>query len=187
MRKISSLLSLALSLLFFSAAPLFAHDDEFGGHPTAHGDLVIFSPWTRATPPNAGAGGAYLTITNTGSESDTLLGGSADFAERVEIHEMSMIDDVMRMRPVDGGLEIPAGETVQLLPGGYHVMMIGLTEPLKEGMWPTMTLTFEKAGDVALEFKTAPIGAKSPDGDHDGHGTDHGSDHSGHDHSGHDH
>lgn len=123
------------------------------------GTLVIEAPWTRATPPGARVAGGYLKITNTGREPDRIVGGSLVGAERVEIHEMAMTDGVMRMRQLSQGLEIKPGETVELKPGGYHVMFMGLGSPIAMGAPLRGTLVFEKAGTVSVEFDVAPIGA----------------------------
>lgn len=127
------------------------------------GQLVIEAPWARATPGGAQVGGAYLKITNTGAETDRLIGGSLPIAAAVEVHEMSMTDGVMRMRKLDKGLEIKPGQTVELKPGGYHLMFTGLREGLKQGQPVKGTLQFEKAGSVEVEYRVAPIGAQSGD------------------------
>lgn len=129
------------------------------------GDLVIDTPWTRATPPAANVAAGYLTITNTGATADRLIGGSAPFAGRVEIHEMAMDDGVMRMRELDRGLAVPPGETVNLEPGGFHVMFMELGEPLAAGTTVRATLRFEQAGAVDLAFPVAPLGATAPPGE----------------------
>lgn len=126
------------------------------------GDLVISAPWSRATPGGAKVAGGYLTITNTGSAPDRLVGGSFEQASRFEVHEMSMKDGVMTMRPVSGGLQIAPGQTVALAPGGYHLMFMDLKQPLKEGEKVKGTLTFEKAGSVAVTFDVRGIGAGAP-------------------------
>lgn len=123
------------------------------------GDLVITAPWSRATPGGAKVAGGFLTITNTGKTADKLVSGSFAQAGRFEVHEMAMKDGVMTMRPVSGGLEIPAGGTVTLAPGGYHVMFMDLKQPLKEGDAVKGTLTFEKAGTVEVTFDVRGIGA----------------------------
>jgi periplasmic copper chaperone A len=125
------------------------------------GPLVIEAPWARATPGGAQVGGAYVKITNTGAETDRLIGGSLPIATSVEVHEMSMTDGVMRMRKLEKGLEIEPGQTVELKPGGYHIMFIGLREGLKQGQPIKGTLMFEKAGSVEVEYLVAPIGAQS--------------------------
>jgi periplasmic copper chaperone A len=89
------------------------------------GQLIIEAPWARATPKGAEVGAGYLKITNTGKEADRLMGGSLPVATSVEVHQMTMSDGVMKMRKVDNGLEIKPGKTVELKPGGYHLMLIG--------------------------------------------------------------
>jgi copper(I)-binding protein len=135
-------------------------------HSQAHeykvGDLQVGHPWARATPGGAKVGGGYVKITNMGSEPDRLIGGSFEGSERLEIHEMSVKDGVMTMRPVPAGLEIKPGQTLELKPGGYHLMFVNLKAPLKEGDKANGTLTFERAGEVKLYFSVAPIGSGGP-------------------------
>src|SRR5476649_69158 len=114
------------------------------------GDLVITQAWSRATPGGAKIGGGYLTIENKGSAPDRLIGGSADIAGNIQVHEMAMNNGVMTMRPLDHGLSIEPGKTVKLAPGGYHLMMFDLKSPLKQGDQVPVTLEFEKAGKVKL-------------------------------------
>ena len=128
------------------------------------GDLVITQAWTRATPGGARIGGGYLTIENKGAAPDRLIGGSADFAGKIEVHEMAMNNGVMTMRPLDKGLAIEPGKTVKLAPGGYHLMMFDLKNPLKQGDKVPITLEFEKAGKVKLSFDIQGIGAQGPAG-----------------------
>ena len=128
------------------------------------GRLVIEAPWTRATPGGAKVGGAYLKITNTGAEADRLVGGSLPIATAVEVHEMSMTDGVMKMRKLERGLEIKPGQTVELKPGGYHLMFTGLRQALQQGRLVKGTLQFEKAGSVEVEYRVEPIGARSGEG-----------------------
>ena len=142
--------------------------------PVAVGDLVIRDAWTRQSPPGARAGGGYATITNNGGAADRLIGGSTPFSERFEVHEMSVTDGVMRMGEIDGGLEIGPGETVELKPGGFHLMFIDVTEPPVEGDTVPVTLLFERAGEVTLDLPVAAIGATAPDGPAMKGGTDHG-------------
>lgn len=141
-----------------------------GGHgdeATAAGPIDVEAAWMRQPPPGADVAGAYLTIRNDGDEADRLLGGSVAFAERFEVHEMAMDQGMMQMREVEGGLEIPAGGTVELAPGGYHIMMIGLSGAPKAGDTVPATLTFERAGDVEIELSVASMGAsKAPEHSH---------------------
>ena len=97
------------------------------------GDIVVETPWSRATPGAAPVAGGYLVVVNTGSEADRLVGGTSEISERFEVHSMEMVDGVARMAPVEGGLAIPPGESVTLAPGDYHVMFMGLRRPLTEG------------------------------------------------------
>ncbi|MBK5959872.1 hypothetical protein CCR97_16915 [Rhodoplanes elegans] len=128
------------------------------------GGLKIEMPWTRATPGGAKVAGGYMTITNTGTAPDRLVGGSLPQAGRFEVHEMKTENGIMTMRPITGGLEIKPGETVKLAPGGYHVMFMELKEPLKEGATLPGELRFEKAGTVAVQYKVQAIGATTPSG-----------------------
>lgn len=148
-------------LRFAAAALLMAVTPALGGEREL-GELVLEDPWVRATPPAAEVAGGYVTITNTGDTPARLVGGEADFAGRVEIHEMAMAEGVMRMRELTDGLVIPAGESVALEPGGYHVMFMDLGEPLRAGESVTATLDFAEAGRAALTFAVAPIGATTP-------------------------
>jgi copper(I)-binding protein len=134
------------------------------------GDLVISQAWSRATPNGAKIAGGYLTIENRGAAPDRLIGGSGDIAGKVEVHEMSMNNGVMTMRPLDKGLAIEPGKTVKLAPGGYHLMMFDLKGPLKQGEKVPVTLEFEKAGKVNLSLDVQGVGAQAPGGmDHSGH------------------
>jgi len=126
------------------------------------GDLVLEHPWARATPGGAKVGGAYLTITNKGTTADKLVGGSSPVAKKVEVHEMAMKNGVMTMRPLASGLSIGPGQTVTLAPGGYHIMLMDLSGPLKRNQQVPVTLHFEKAGNVDVSFDVQGIGAQAP-------------------------
>lgn len=162
--RITSTLRLAAfaTALSLSALPVQAHEYKVG-------DLQVGHPWARATPGGAKVGGGYVTITNMGTVPDRLIGGSFEGAERLEIHQMSVKDGVMTMRPVPAGLEIRPGETVELKPGGYHLMFVNLKAPLKEGDKANGTLTFERAGEVKLYFSVSSIGAGGPAPGTEGH------------------
>ena len=146
---------LLISSLF--AAPVRAEEVKAG-------DLVITQAWSRATPGGAKIAGGYLTIENKGTTPDRLIGGAGDVAGKIEVHEMSMKDGVMTMRPLDKGLTIEPGKTVKLAPGGYHLMMLDLKSPLKQGDKVPVTLEFEKAGKVALSLDVQGVGAQAPAG-----------------------
>jgi hypothetical protein len=122
------------------------------------GSLDIAAPWSRATPQGASVAAGYLTIKNTGATADRLVGGASDAAAKFEVHEMSMDGGVMKMRPIQGGLEIKPGETVELKPQGLHIMFVGLKKPLKQGDHVKATLEFEKAGKVDVDFDVTGMG-----------------------------
>lgn len=130
------------------------------------GDLTIETPWLRATPNGAKVAGGYVRITNRGRAPDTLTGATVPFAKSSDIHSMSMEGGVMKMAPVTGGLTIKPGETVELKPGGYHLMFEDLTGAPKAGETVAGTLTFQRAGAVPVTFTVAPIGAGAPGGQH---------------------
>lgn len=121
-------------------------------------DLNVEDAWVRSSPLAEGNGSAYLTIRNRGNEADTLIGVSASASEAAEIHEMQMEGDVMTMRPVAGQrLEIPAGDKVELKPGGLHIMLLDLKEKLEAGQKTDLTLLFEKSGEqtISVEIRTS--------------------------------
>ena len=128
------------------------------------GDLVVAKPWARATPAGATTGAGYLTIENHGQADDRLVGVSSPSAAKAEVHQMSMDGGVMRMRPAQGGIAIAAGKSVTLASNGYHIMLLGLIAPLKQGDKVAVTLMFEKAGRVDVQLDVQPIGAPAPAG-----------------------
>lgn len=133
------------------------------------GTLVIENAWIRATPGGAKVAGGFLTIVNRGTSPDRLIAGTLPVAGRVEIHEMSMSDGVMQMRPLPQGLEIAPGKQVELKPGSYHLMFMDLKEGLREGETIKGEIVFEKAGRVEIEYRIAPIGGKQAPGGHSSH------------------
>jgi len=150
------------AVLFGALLGLFAGSAAAGDYTL--GTLAIGQPWARATPRGAAVAGAYLTVTNKGPAADRLIGGSTEIANRFEFHSMTMEDGVAMMRPVEGGLEIKPGQTVELQSGSFHVMLIGLKQPLLQGQQVKGTLQFEKAGKVNVEFAVVAIGASGPAG-----------------------
>jgi hypothetical protein len=138
----------------------------------AIGDLAIQAPWSRATPPAAKVGAGYLSIANRGTSADRLVAAQSPVAGRVEIHEMRMDAGIMRMRELAQGLALPPGGQVDLKPGGYHLMLMDLRAPLREGAAVPVTLVFERAGRIDVEFQVAPAAARQPG--HGGHGHGHG-------------
>lgn len=135
-------------------------------HEIKADSLTIEHPWARATPSGATVGGGYAVIKNNGKEADRLTAATADIAGKVEIHEMAVVDGVMKMRELPGGLSISAGGSVTLKPGSYHIMFMDLKGPLKKGQHVKGTLTFEHAGVVPVEFDVQSIGAKEPAHEH---------------------
>lgn len=150
------------------------------------GDISIAHPFAFATVGNAPVGGGYMEITNAGDSDDTLIAVSIseDVAGTAQLHQMAMVEGVMRMNQVDGGIAIPAGETVVLESGGLHVMFMRLSGGLEEGETFPATLTFAQAGDVEVIFNVEARGAAQKSDDHSGHGDADASDGHG-DHSGH--
>ncbi len=126
------------------------------------GNVQVINPWTRATPKGSQVAGAYMMIRNKGSEPERLVGGSSDVAGRVEVHKKQIEGGVAKMRPVEGGLEIKPGESLELKPGSFHVMFVDLKRPLEQGEKVKGTLEFQKSGKVEVEFAVAPLGASAP-------------------------
>lgn len=126
------------------------------------GSMHISQPWARATPKGASSAAGYMTITNKGTAPDRVSCVSSDAAAQCQIHSMTMEGGVMKMRPVEGGLEIKPGETVTLQPGGYHMMLVDLKHPLEAGKTLKATLKFDKAGTVDVDYPIAAIGAPAP-------------------------
>ena len=123
------------------------------------GALRIEQPWSRATPKGAPVAGGYLKVTNTGTAPDRLVGASFASAGKGEVHEMKTQDGIMRMAELPDGLEIPAGGSVELAPGGFHLMFLGLKEQVAEGQRIEGTLTFAKAGTVQVQFQVRAMNA----------------------------
>lgn len=113
------------------------------------GDIEISNAWGRAAPRQMRVGGVFFTMTNHGDSDDRLLSASAPVSEVAELHTHKMVNGVMRMRPVSA-IDLPAGETVTLQPGGLHVMLINLKQSLEMGSSFPLTLNFEKAGQVQV-------------------------------------
>ena len=142
------------AILAAIAVPVAAEDVRIG-------DVVVSSAWSRATPNGAKIGVGYIRLTNTGTENDRLVSLSSDAAAKTEIHEMTMKEGVMTMRPLPQGIDLDPGETVELKPGGTHIMFIDLVRPLKEGQTITAKLVFERAGSGTIGFDVESIGAQS--------------------------
>jgi copper(I)-binding protein len=143
------------ALVAVLALPAFALDYKLGAIEIGH-------PWSRATPPTAESGGGFLAITNTGTTPDRLVAVKSPAADKVEIHEMKMDGNIMRMREVEKGIEIPPGATVELKPGGFHVMFMGLKAPFAKEAKVPLTLVFEKAGSIDVDLMVQAMGAQAP-------------------------
>ena len=133
-------------------------DDDDDGDTTPEataaatvGDLRIFDPWVRTTTNDVSAG--YLRVESNGA-ADTLVSAKANITQMVQLHEVVTEGASSKMQPKEGGFPVPAGGTVELKPGGFHIMLMDLTKPLKEGDNVELELTFEKAGTVKV---TAPV------------------------------
>lgn len=147
MKSKAVLLTLLLIALFTSVAvlPALAHEGE------CHATVSLYNGWARASVAGAPNSAAYGLLINLTDEDDTLVSASTDAATSVELHEMSMTaEGVMQMRPVEGGFPVAAHNFFTLQPGGFHIMLMGLTRELTPGSMLDLTLVFEHAGEVAL-------------------------------------
>lgn len=157
---------LALATALMLAAPVMAHEITVG-------DLQFIHPHIPQPPASAKSAGGYMAIVNNGAEADRLIGIETDFAAKAEVHESKVsADGVGTMEPVPA-LEVPAGGTVSLERGGYHVMLMGLKGKLVEGEMHKATLIFERAGRVEIEFMIdPPMGKGETDHSKMGHGAE---------------
>lgn len=130
------------------------------------GALEITQAWTRATLPGQPAGGGFLTIENKGNEADRLVSASSPLTPMTQVHEMKMEGEVMKMAELKDGLEIPAGGKVELKPGSYHIMFMGLKDQVKEGDVVKVKLVFERAGEVEIDLPAMPADTKAVGHDH---------------------
>ena len=159
----------------FAAALLAVMPMAATAHEYVKETVHIDHPWSRPTPPGTPMGAGYLVIKNAGDTDITLVGAQTPRAENVTIHESMMHNGMMSMKPLKGGLRVPAGETVELKPHGYHLMLEQLASPLQEGERIPLTLDFEGAGSVAVELTV-----ESLDTGDKAMGSDSGMDHSHH-------
>lgn len=149
MNQRTMLLALALASL---TAPAFAANYQLGA-------IEIEQPWARATPKGAKTAAGYAVIKNAGSAPDRLTGAALAVTGAGQIHEMKTEGGVMKMRALPDGLEIKPGETLELKPGGYHLMFSDLKAPLTQGQSVTGTLTFAHSGTVDVTFDVKAMGA----------------------------
>jgi hypothetical protein len=139
--------------------------------PAMAADIRITDAWCPPTPPGAPTAGGYLTIHDTSTKPDRLMGGSSPAAAQVQLHSMTMQGQIMRMRAVTGGLAIAGRGTASIQPGsGLHLMLIGLKRPLKLGEHVPVTLQFAKAGQVSADFVVRAEGAPAAGKPAGGHG-----------------
>lgn len=165
------MMRMLLAGLVFVLAAMPADAGEVRTGESRAGDVRVEDPWARASIGPAGNGAAYMTLVNEGDAPDTLVAVRSDLADAVELHTHSMDDGVMRMRPVDA-IEIAADAPTVLEPGGLHVMLIGLRQPLQEGETFPLTLVFEAGGEVTVDVDVVPVRGR-------GHGHGHGHSHGG--------
>lgn len=133
------------------------------------GALKVTQAWSRATPPTPRVAVGYVTIANTGDKPDRLLSASSPMAERVEVHESTLVGGVARMRPVEK-LDVAAGATIALKPGGLHLMLLQPRARLAQGGAFPITLVFERAGPVTAIFSVQAMGSTAaPQDGHEGH------------------
>jgi len=154
--------SLAALVIFTVAVSqtLLAQADD-----NKQGSLTVVHPWSRATAPSQKAGGVFLRIENASGLPDRLIGIETDMADTASLHAMIRDGDIMKMRPVEGGIEVPANGTVELAPGGMHVMLIGLREQLIKETTLPLTLIFDRAGRVEIQAVIESAGSRGPSGD----------------------
>ena len=129
------------------------------------GSLEVANPWSRPAAAK-GNGAGFMVITNRGAKPDALKAVETPLARKAEIHQSSTAGGVMRMQRLDAGIAIPAGKAVTLAPGGYHVMLLGLTKQLKSGDKVPATLVFQSGARLKVEFQVA---ATAPAAGHDHH------------------
>jgi copper(I)-binding protein len=152
-RFILNILGIIIVSLAYSGAA-FSHD-------SIRRDIEIADPYARAMLPGAKVGGGYLKVLNKGA-ADRLVSAHSERAASVQIHEMKMDGGIMVMRELKDGIGVPANATLELKPGGYHIMLMNVSQPFKEGEILKATLTFERAGPVEVEFGVGPASGGAP-------------------------
>lgn len=130
--------------------------------PALADGIKVEAPWARATIAAQKTGGAYVSLTNSGTAPDRLISAETPVSEMAEVHEHQNVNGVMQMREVTGGVPVAPGETVAFGPGGYHIMLMGLKQPLTKGSKFPLTLLFEKAGKQTVEVTVESAGARGP-------------------------
>ena len=139
--------------MFFMRMLLFAFFAALVGmaQPVVASEIMFGSLQFRATVGSMSSSAAYVSVMNHGKMADRILDATSNLARKTELHRMEMDNGVMRMRPIEGGIDLPAGKTIHLAPGGYHVMLIGLNAPLTAGSIFEITLVFQNAGEKTIK------------------------------------
>jgi len=135
---------LVVTITLSMTAVACSEDDDPG---SGGGSISVSDVWGWSSTPDRGA--VYFTVENTGGEADRITGAASDVAGTVQVHETTMVDGTAQMGEVDA-VEVPAGGSVTFEPGGYHVMLMDISEPLEVGSSIDVTLTFEGFGDVPV-------------------------------------
>jgi len=144
-----------------AAAPAQANQSE---------SLAVHYAWSRETAAGQSVGGGFMTISNREAAADRLLSGTSPVAAEVQLHTMTMDGGIMRMRRVEGGIAVPAKGTLELKPGSYHIMFMGLKRQLRQGERFPLTLRFQRAGSVTVQVSVQPVTSSGPmDSGHAGH------------------
>ena len=151
------LMRLTVMVLITATAGALAH-----AHEHQQGPLTVVHPWSRATAPSQKAGGVYLRIENASNQPDRLIGVESDLADVTSLHTIIRDGDVIKMRPVQSGIEVPANGHIVLAPGGNHVMLIGLRQQLVQESTVPLVLVFEHAGRVEIEAVVEAAGSRGP-------------------------
>jgi len=130
-------------------------------HPVAAAEITVQDPFARASAGMAETGAAFMKLSNASAVNDQLVAASTPVSAKTELHDTIKEGDIMRMRQVPS-IEVPAGGTVALQPGGLHIMLMGLKQPLREGETFPLTLTFAHAGAVTVEVPVKSVGEMAP-------------------------
>lgn len=162
---VSILLVVAAAILLSACAPL-SMDGDMGDHgdmPAPEPDtILVHNPMSRPSPMMAGNGAAYMTILNGFDADVQLVSAESEAADVVELHETMEDDGVMRMVPQPGGFNVPAGGSVELKPGGKHVMLIGLVDPLEPGEQIEITLNFDNGESTVVTVPVTEMSGEMP-------------------------
>lgn len=140
---------LLMAMLFFATAPALAQ-------------VEIVTAWARATPPGASVAAGYMVVRNNGASPDRLIAVASPAAARVETHITVRDGSVSRMREVKG-YDVPPAGSLELKPGGAHLMFVDIKGPFKEGDSVPATLRFQRAGEVKVRFQVQGMGSMGPD------------------------